>query len=77
MENIDLICSLELEDLNMAANCGNNMSGVKNIYIALKSDVATFPKLPNVREHYNDFAILEGNITMKASKKWRSRCNVL
>ena len=70
MEDTDIICSLELEDLNMAANCGNNMSGVKNIYIALKNDVATFPKLPNVRENYNDFAVLEGNITMKASKKF-------
>jgi len=66
----ELICSLEMEDLNMAANCGNNMSGVKNVYIAFKGDVATFPQLPNVRENYEDFAILEGNITMKGTKRF-------
>jgi hypothetical protein len=66
----ELICSLEMEDLNMAAGCANNMSGVKNVYIAFKADVATFPILPNVREHYDDFAVLEGNITMKPSKRF-------
>jgi hypothetical protein len=70
MESTELICSLEMEDLNMAANCANNMSGVKNIYVTLKSGVATFPKLPAVREHYEDFAVLEGNITMKNNKKF-------
>lgn len=59
-----------MEDLNMAASCGNNMSGVKNVYIAFKEDVATFPRLPMVRESYDDFAILEGTITMKNSKRF-------
>jgi hypothetical protein len=66
----ELICSLEMEDLNMSASCSNNMSGVKNVYLAFKNDIATFPKLPNVREKYEDFAILEGNITMKSSKRF-------
>jgi hypothetical protein len=66
----ELICSLEMEDLNMAAGCANNMSGVKNVYIAFKEDVKTFPTLPNVREHYDDFAVLEGDIEMKASKRF-------
>jgi hypothetical protein len=65
-----LICSLEMEDLNMAASCANNMSGVKNVYIAFKSDIATFPKLPNVRAKYEDFAVLEGAITMKGEKRF-------
>jgi len=68
--NDELICSLELEDLNMQAGCANNMSGVKNVYIAFKTDIANFPKLPNVREHYDDFAVLEGNLTMKSNKRF-------
>jgi hypothetical protein len=65
-----LICALEMEDLNIHSSCGNNMSGVKNVYIALKEDVATLPKLPNVRESYEDFAVLEGTITMKPNKRF-------
>jgi len=66
----ELICSLEMEDLNMAASCANNMSGVKNVYIAFKDDIATFPKLPNVREKFEDFAVLEGAIAMKNTKRF-------
>lgn len=60
----EVICALELEDLNKGANCGNNMSGVKNVYIALKDNVSHFPKLPSNRTSYEDFAVLEGNIVM-------------
>jgi hypothetical protein len=70
MPNEDLICSLELQDLNMSAGCANNMSGVKNVYLAFKDDVASFPKLPNVRAAYEDYAILEGLLTMKGTKRF-------
>lgn len=60
----EVICALELEDLNKGANCGNNMSGVKNVYISLKDNVASFPTLPSNRTSYEDFAELEGNIVM-------------
>ena len=60
----EVICALELEDLNKGANCGNNMSGVKNVYISLKDNVAQFPKLPTNRTSYEHFAVLEGNIVM-------------
>ena len=60
----EVICALELEDLNKGANCGNNMSGVKNVYISLKDNVASLPKLPSNRTSYEDFALLEGNIVM-------------
>ena len=64
----EVICALELEDLNKGANCGNNMSGVKNVYISLKDNVSHFPKLPSNRNSYEDFAVLEGDIVMiKAS----------
>lgn len=66
----EVICALELEDLNKGANCGNNMSGVKNVYIALKEDVASLPKLPASRNSYEDFAVLEGNITMVNGKRF-------
>jgi len=46
------------------------MSGVKNVYIAFKEDVATVPALPAVRESYEDFAVLEGNITMVSGKRF-------
>jgi len=70
MSNNELICSLEMEDLNMAASCANNMSGVKNVYIAFKDNIASFPSLPNVREKFEDFAVLEGTIAMKPSKRF-------
>jgi hypothetical protein len=70
MANQELICSLEMEDLNMAASCANNMSGVKNVYIAFKQDVATFPQLPLTRTQYEDFAVLEGDIAMKDDKRF-------
>jgi len=70
MNREELICSLELEDLNMAQSCANNMSGVKNMYIAFKGDIKTFPKLPMTRESYEDFAVLEGEIEMKPNKKF-------
>jgi len=70
MPNEELICSLEMEDLNMAASCANNMSGVKNVYIAFKDNIATFPQLPNVREKFEDFAVLEGAIAMKPQKRF-------
>ena len=66
----EVICALELEDLNKGANCGNNMSGVKNVYIALKEDVASLPKLPASRTSYEDFAVLEGNITTVNGKRF-------
>ena len=66
----EVICALELEDLNKGANCGNNMSGVKNVYISLKDDVASLPKLPSNRNSYEDFAVLEGNITMVNGKRF-------
>ena len=66
----ELICSLEMEDLNMHSTCGNNMSGVKNVYITFKEDVTTFPKLPSVRESYEDFAVLEGDIEMVDGKRF-------
>ena len=66
----EVICALELEDLNKGANCGNNMSGVKNVYIALKEDVASLPKLPASRNSYEDFAVLEGDITMVNGKRF-------
>ena len=66
----DLICALEMENLNKGANCGNNMSGVKSVYIALKDDVKTVPALPNVRNRYEDFAVLEGDIVMINGKRF-------
>nr|MCR4964108.1 hypothetical protein [Bacteroidales bacterium] len=51
---------IRTDDLNKGANCGNNMSGVKNVYIALKDNVAQFPTLPSNRTSYEDFALLEG-----------------
>ena len=66
----EVICALELEDLNKGANCGNNMSGVKNVYISLKDDVASLPKQPSNRNSYEDFAVLEGNITMVNGKRF-------
>lgn len=70
MSTEELICSLEMEDLNMAASCANNMSGVKNVYIAFKDNISTFPKLPNTRAKFEDFAVLEGTITMKNNKRF-------
>ena len=70
MPTEELICSLEMEDLNMRNSCANNMSGVKNVYIAFKEDVATFPTLPSVRESYEDFAVLEGSIAMRQNKRF-------
>ena len=70
MPTEELICALEMEDLNMLSSCGNKMSGVKNVYIAFKEDIETFPSLPNVRESYNDFAVLEGNIVMRTGKRF-------
>lgn len=66
----EVICALELEDLNKGANCGNNMSGVKNVYISLKDNVASFPTLPSNRTSYEDFAELEGNIAMVNGKRF-------
>ena len=67
----EVICALELEDLNKGANCGNNMSGVKNVYISLKDNVSHFPKLPSNRNSYEDFAVLEGDIVMIGGQRSR------
>lgn len=64
----EIICSLELEDLNKGANCGNNMSGTKNIYFALKEEVADIPALPTTRNAFEDFAELDGDIEMATGK---------
>jgi hypothetical protein len=72
----DLVCNLELEDLNKAGACENRASGVKTLYIALHDDVDLLPTLPNTRTHFEDFAVLsEGGdgpnhlIKMKAGKR--------
>ncbi|MDL2308345.1 hypothetical protein LJC68_08975 [Bacteroidales bacterium OttesenSCG-928-B11] len=66
----NIICSLEMEDLNKGVNCGNNMSGVKSVYVALKDDVASIPSLPNLRNHFEDFAVLQGDIAMIGDKRF-------
>ena len=76
MPTEELICALEMESLNKGQNCGNNMSGVKSVYIALKDDVSSVPALPSVRNHYDDFAVLSGEIVMVGDKKfWHIYCN--
>jgi len=66
----NIICALAMEDLNKGAACGNNMSGTKNIYFALKDDVTTFPELPTTRDSFDDFAVLEGSFVMAAGKRF-------
>lgn len=68
--NEEIICTLELEDLNKTANCGNNMSGVKSLYIATKDEVKKLPKLSSLRNTYEHFAVLDGEIEMKENKRF-------
>jgi len=59
----DLICNLELEDLNKSGSCVNNSSGVKVVYYALLKDISKFPTLPNTRNKFEDFSVLsEGGV---------------
>ena len=66
----DLICSLQLEDLNKGGSCENKMSGVKTVYFALKDDIKTFPTLPSTRNAYEDYVQLTGALTMKDGKRF-------
>ena len=64
----DLICNLELEDLNKSGKCANNSSGVKVIYYALREDVKEMPTLPNTRNKFEDFSVLsEGGVSVGLS----------
>ena len=72
MPETPITCNLSLEELTPSGNvCVNNTSGVKAIYMAMHSDVATFPALPSVRANFADFAELEGNIVMLEGKTFK------
>jgi len=72
MPETPITCNLSLEELTPSGNvCVNNTSGVKAIYMAMHSDVATFPTLPSVRANFADFAELEGNIVMVEGKTFK------
>lgn len=72
MPDTPITCNLSLEELTKTSDvCANNASGVKAVYMAMHTDVATFPTLPAVRSEYADFAILEGTIVMVAGKLFK------
>jgi hypothetical protein len=59
----DIVCNLELENLNKGGKCANNSCGVKTVYYALKEDVKVMPTLPNTRTSFDTFVDLtEGGV---------------
>lgn len=72
MPESPITCNLSLEELTKTSDiCANNASGVKAMYMAMHTDVATFPTLPSVRAEFADFAELEGNIVMVEGKLFK------
>lgn len=72
MPETPITCNLSLEELTKTSDiCANNASGVKALYMAMHTDVATFPKLPTTRTEFADFAELEGNIVMVEGKLFK------
>ncbi len=72
MPETTITCNLSLEELSKSGDlCANNASGVKAIYMAMHTDVATFPTLPLARTEFADFAELEGSIVMVAGKLFK------
>ena len=72
MPETPITCNLSLEELTKTSDiCANNASGVKAMYMAMHTDVATFPTLPSVRAEFADFAELEGNIVMVEGKLFK------
>lgn len=72
MPQTPITCNLSLEELTKTSDiCANNASGVKAMYMAMHTDVATFPTLPSVRAEFADFAELEGNIVMVEGKLFK------
>ncbi len=67
---MSVICNLSLEDIDRGGVCENKMSGVKTIFYALKDDIFAYPTLPDTRNSFEDFAILDGSITMKSGKRF-------
>jgi hypothetical protein len=72
MPETPITCNLSLEELTKTSDvCANNASGVKAVYLAMHTDVASFPTLPSVRSEFADFAVLEGTIVMVAGKLFK------
>jgi len=72
MPETPITCNLTLEELTNTSNmCANNTSGVKTIFMAMHTDIATFPSLPAARNAFEDFAELEGDIVMVQGKLFK------
>jgi len=66
---MNLICNLELEDLNKLDPCESRSKGVKILYFARPEDVKKLPTIPKQRNKFEDYSVLsEGGVTLNGTE---------
>jgi hypothetical protein len=62
---MSITCNVTFEDLDLNEGCVPNMSGVKVMGWALKSDIQALPKIPDTRTSIKDYAEMsEGGVVL-------------